>query len=247
MPSLSSLARVTRRGGPVTPTNVDIQRNDVQDSIETRSWLIYTAMLEAANRNGGAIVDGDRITYVDSLKRHARDLYPTVEWEDVIKTAAFMKPVYSYLRTTGNATILQRNWQGDTSKNLWSIALTWQIGNTATRVIRSAPNKTKVTAAEAGEDRAAAPVTITYKEVTVTARKQVGAFFTHDDAGFHCPKCPDIFKTEASVRGHYGARHFTRKGLLRQTDPANVDGRSPGASSTVRSAVVQNRARTTHQ
>lgn len=208
MPTLASLARVTRRGGTITPDNIDIQRDDVQDSTETKCWLIYTAMKEAAERSASAEIDSlGRVVYLDNLKRHARDLYPTVQWSDPTVVANFMKPIYSYLRASGNATIIQRNVGGDTNITKWSLAPEWTSGNASAPVkqIRT-PRKSeaKVTAAEAGEDREPAPVIVTRKEIPVT---DTNAVFPQVEGGYGCPLCPSTFATLPKIRGHYGAAH----------------------------------------
>lgn len=273
MPDLRSLARVTRRGGSITPTGVTIQRNDVEDSLETKCWLIYTAMMEKARRRldegrswQGRTVDPDgRIVTVDALKAHARDLYPTaVDWSDNLQTITFMKPIYKYLRTTGNAIILARNVDGDTTKTAWSLSPEWSSEpapavvsrvNKSVRAERAEKNEKKVTAAEAGEDRAPAPVTVRRaprkpQEVVVTddKKKYTDADFAVVEGGFKCPLCEDVRPTRAAARGHFGSKHrqtekFTpnpkgsSKSRPRSPSTKNVTPNASALSMTTTSAV----------
>lgn len=230
MPSLASLARVTRRGGAVTPPGITLTSN-IEDSLETKSWLIYTSMMEAAHRSGESwstpeTDEQGRVITVDSLKRHARSLYPTVDWSDSIASAEFMQPIYRYLRLSGNARIVQRNVGGDPQKAMWSLAPAWGEGSPPTKkkVRTYVPTRTekKVTPTEAGEDRTPEPVVVVrptptpQEEPVSNKRKQRGKVtnsdFTKVDGGFMCPVegCGDVRPTMMGARGHFGSKHNQR-------------------------------------
>lgn len=162
MPTVAETARITTVTG----------RTGAIDTPEERAWLVWTRFKEASEGDptkqkviGGALVIGQ-------MKAHARFLFPEAPWGNDEAEQDFMRPVYRYLRASGNAYVLRRNIGGSPHMSEWFLSDSWRDQPAAAppkkRRVPDAIDKraAKLTAHEAGEDRAPAPVTVRFTEPT---------------------------------------------------------------------------------
>jgi cell division protein FtsB len=172
-----------------------LSAKDSADPIVERSWMIWTAMKEAAERSGSERDAAGNLLFATNLKAHARFLYPDdVNWDDKDAVAAFMDPVYMYLRRHGIAKVVHRNVGGDFTVSVWAVSPRFD-GGTARRLDLNeglSKREARLTAAEAGEDREPAPVTIR----TITKEDGVDSYPCTE------PGCDRTFSSPQARNGH---------------------------------------------
>lgn len=173
MTRLGDMARITTRG-----------RGDSPDSLEEKTWLIYTRLRGEATANGRPSPYEGVAGYQwrGALKRIISSVYPEMEMLDDLEKEAFTRPIYAALKATGNAVCLVRGVRGEAS--IWWVRKDF---NNATLVQVPTPRPTtgaskerdrleaKVTPTEAGEDREPAPVQVRQVEGTSMTSKVVKA------------------------------------------------------------------------
>lgn len=172
MPSMYEIAHVTIAGK---------EKADVlADSVEARAWLLWSAAVNhvlmrdplvfpMANRSGSAVA-GWR--YEGSMSRFVRDLWPETQQLSDDQQRAFTQPIYRYLASTSNAVCVVK-----TKNPVWWLRATYnEVGGTVRPErpeTKAEKQEAKVTAQEAGEDRAAGPVTTTKRAVSGAAKMRM--------------------------------------------------------------------------
>lgn len=199
-----------------------LSSKDAADPIAERSWLVWTAMKESAERGGEPERDAQgNLLYQTSLMSHLRFLYPDdVDWTDKSAVEAFTTPVYTYLRTHGIAKVVQRNVGGDTRAVIWAIAPNFTAG-TARRLDtdkgRLSKREARLTPQEVGEDRTPEPVTV--RKITVTKEDSAVTSWPCTHEG-----CDRVLTSKMGLYGHLAAHKPKKpKASSRPNNPFVID------------------------
>ena len=222
MSTISEIARITVKGAP---------KGTSGDSPTERAWLLYTAAMEQALREGVTPNPDGTVVWVGNMKGIAKSLWPEVNWENGTDAENWMIPVYSAFRDNGVARVVERNIDKDPTRNRWLLSPTFDVRMDKAKVkaYQASYTEKRLSKAEAGEDREPAPVTVSKTESKASKPAQKASKSSkpteqrrrNDDptlvaertarltarGEFPCPHCSKVFPSQGAIGGHMKAHN----------------------------------------